>query len=332
MMASASSSRPPPDPNPPYTFQTPPPQWAAYDLPKPTHRHTKRRIIRTPRDPGILIYVAAANETTIETHEITTQRPKHHDTNTTPIPLLSSNLNPVDNPVKSTFGSTKRRIIRTQPKPSTRTYAGVYAAAPTSPHAIKTQERQHDTTYNKPIDQTFQQLHPEDHEPCSAGHTLNNSMLFRKNSALLRYNPKLTNIYNSKGNQMDSSLKPSPDDSDRHQQLNLLVAHNRCRTTTAHWYNDPAAPPVKPNSFTRYYDTDGAYPQHHTSKDSRHRTTPHSESNTPQDSTQRTPNDPNFPKPTTCRQPTDSTKIPQHARHYPYSHHHTCQPCGHIIR
>jgi len=223
MTASASSGRPPPDPNPPYTFQTPPPQWAAYDLPKPTHGHTKRRIIRTPRDPGILIYVAAANETTIETHEITTQRPKHHDTNTTPIPLLSSNLNPVDNPVKSTFGSTKRRIVRTRPEPGTRTYAGVYAAAPTSPHAIKTQERQHDTTYNKPIDQTFQQLHPEDHEPCSAGHTLNNSMLFRKNSALLRYNPKLTNIYNSKGNQMDSSLKPSPDDSDRHQQLNLLV-------------------------------------------------------------------------------------------------------------
>jgi len=204
MTASASSGSPPPDPNPPYTFQTPPPQWAAYDLPKPTHGHTKRRIIRTPRDPGTLIYVAAANKTTNETHAITAQRLTHHDNNTTqfttPIPLLSSNTNPVDNPVKSTSGSTKRRIVRTRPELGTRVYAGVYAAA----HAITKQQKKHDATLeptilltnenynaspesthsfqfattadNKPGKKTFQQLQPADHEPYSFGPTPNTFM------------------------------------------------------------------------------------------------------------------------------------------------------------
>jgi len=103
----------PPDPNPPYMFQTPPPQWGAYNFLKPTPGCTHWHIIQTSCNPSTLIYVAAANKTTTKTHAIMTQKPTHHDNNTTPIPVLSSNTNPVDNLVKSTFGSTKQQIVCT---------------------------------------------------------------------------------------------------------------------------------------------------------------------------------------------------------------------------
>ncbi len=242
MTVSASSGRPPPDPNPPYTFHTPPPQWTAYDFTQPTPERTHRRIIRTPHDPGTLIYVAAANKTTNETHAITEQWPTHHDNSTTPSPLISSNTNPVDNPVKSTSGSTKRRIVRTRPELGTRVYAGVYAAA----HAITKQQKKHDATLeptilltnenynaspesthsfqfattadNKPGKKTSQQLQPADHEPYSFGPTPNTFMPSWKHSALLRNIPKSTNIYTFSGYKMDISLTPNSADSGRHQQ------------------------------------------------------------------------------------------------------------------
>jgi len=252
MTASASNGRPPPDPNPPYMFQTPSQTWAASDFLKTTHGSTCRRIIRTPRDPGTLIYAAAANKTTIETQATTTQRAPHHDNNAPPITVLSSAQHPVDNPVTQTFANTKRRIVRTRFEPGTRVYAGVYAAAPTKYHAITTQQaqsvdmllestlisynakynahqqgsinsiRHHSLEDSKPGDKNHQQLQPEDPEPCSDGHNSNTLMHYEKNSALLRNTLKPTNIYALPGYKMDISLKTCPTDSGRHQQPDPL--------------------------------------------------------------------------------------------------------------
>jgi len=78
------------------------------------------------------------------------------------------------------------------------------------------------TPGNKPVDMTFQQLQPEDPEPCSDGHTPNNPMPSQKNPTLLCNTAKSTNIYTCSGYKMDISLKSGPADSGRHQQIDLI--------------------------------------------------------------------------------------------------------------
>ncbi len=251
MAASASSGRPPPAPHPPYMFTTPPPTWIAPDLIKTTTGHTQRRIIRTPREHGTRIYVAATVaadiKTTMETQAMTAQRPIPHDNDQAQPKTHTIPQHSIDNYVKQTMGCTTRRIVRTRREPGTRVYAAVSAAAPfmptTKPHALATQWSKDDkpkstASYNtanppspplnhppganKLADMTHCQMQPAAEDPCSADPNPNTPTHNQKHLALPDNTLKAINIYMLPGFNMGSSLKPTHGDNDSHHLPDIL--------------------------------------------------------------------------------------------------------------